>query len=130
MLCRRCKKESTAQVCKKCRHVNRPKGFFERRIKEIDKIMAKRPPLEELNRLWSRLRSHKAVAEQYGVPVKHIEIWMGQEHLLRDPYRFYDTEIKSWGIHNKTKDVEDKIIRGLYKIKKQCNEVDKRESRV
>lgn len=100
----------------------KPEGFFERRIAEINEIMAIRPPLEDLNKLWMQLGSYEAMAKHLQIPEDYLLVWMGDEAVLRDPSRLHTAESRAWDIGHKKKNPEDEIIRSLYKLKKQMRD--------
>ncbi len=97
----------------------KPKGFFKRRIGEINRILAKRPPLEELNKLWCAVKSFKKMCKILKVPLKTLQIWMGSEYHWKDPNRYYGGETLSWG---KESDLEEQAIK---KEKKMITEIYK-----
>lgn len=49
----------------------------------------KRPPLEELNKLWSKTRSYKEMALTLGVSYGSIQSWMGPQKILKNPNILY-----------------------------------------
>ena len=127
MQCRRCMKSSTTPICGKCRRTGKSQGFFERRIAEINEILAVRPPLEDLNKLWMKLGSYKAMAEELKISEDYLLVWMGDEAVLKDPSRLHMAESRSWDIGHKKNDIESKMIRELYHLKKHILKYEKEE---
>ena len=116
MKCQRCHKQSVSKgICAKCRKIMRPKGHLDKLAKQHDRTMKKSPPLEELNHLWSKLRSYEKIAKHYGVSRKTIETWIGDEKLLIEPNRLYQSETCSKRTVP-TKKKEDNLIVALYRL--------------
>lgn len=101
--------------------------YYDKKIKKHNALLAKRPPLEDLNKLWNVHQSFKGIAKELGVPISTIQVWMGDEHLMKNPGFLYNSErglgyetprtekhpaAKSWlasGIIKEMKEGEEKV---------------------